>query len=387
MRRRTFAGVGRALVLDVLNPSPKVRLVVGYTESYLPPDDQRRAVSPAQVVGTTRVSFGAVGSGCARLVSPPVEPQAIGTSHILVLDFNRETTRSPNRLTGVEKLWGADLPRDRRMPTAHAREISAISEEEYAAFRPPEKLAAFPADLTHPHLEYSGLYEEGWVGKEFKVRLTQPAPDQEAVIRGQIPGGPQFDGFRTELTVLIDGAPAAVRSLGTGDFEMRVPTGGKTGPRWIECRFSRTLRLPDPDNRSVVAHLRFVGFEPRDEAKSRPPEKLAAFPADLSHPMLTAEGIAADGWVGKSCTAELWHAGEKREAVVRGEIPALAATFRTEVTLLVDGAEVARRVLAPARSSCAYRSPTGSPARGAWSAGSRRFNPSPPRTRGPSRFA
>ncbi len=345
--RRTFAGVGRSMVLDVLNPSPKVRLVVSYTETHQTPDGNNRVVAPAQVVGTTRVAFGAVGCGAARLVSPPVEPQVVGHSRILVLDFNRELVRNPNRLSGFEALWGSHLPRDRRMLSAHAREISAISEEEYAAFRPPERLAAFPADLAHPHLEYSGLYEEGWVAGEFKVRLTQPAPDQEAVIRGQVPGGPQFAGFRTELTVLIDGVPVSTHALGNGDFELRVPAGKQTGPRWIECRASRTTRLPPPDDRVAVAHIKFIGFEPKDESKARPPERLSTFPADLNHPKLTTVGIALDGWVGKSCTAGLWHAGAPREAVVRGDVPVLSPTFRTELTLTVDGAEVARRVLSP----------------------------------------
>jgi hypothetical protein len=345
-RHRTFAGVGRAVVLNVLNPAPKVRVLANYTAS-CQPDPLRRGVPPAQVVGTSRVPLGAVGGGSARLVSPPVVPQTIGPSHLLVLDFNTELVRNPNTLSGIEKLWGANLPRDRRMLAGHVRDISVISEEEYAAFRPPVALAKFPDDLANPQLEYSGFFEEGWVYKEFKVRLAQPAPGQEVVIRGQIPTLPGNEGFQTELTVLIDGAPVQKRLLRTGDFEVRAPTGAATGPRWIECRFSNSFRLPSPDGREAVAHVRFVGFEPTDVSKSRPPEKLATFPADLSHPMLQAAGIDLDGWVATTGKARLWFDGAGRDVAVRGNVPLIAGPFRTEMTVLLDGAEVAKRALAP----------------------------------------
>jgi hypothetical protein len=142
------------------------------------------------------------------------------------------------------------------------RDISVVSEEEYAAFRPPERVAKLPDDFTHPHLEYSGLYESGWAGKQFKVRLWQPGPGHEAVVRGMVPQiGADGAGFRTEVTVLIDGVESARQTLKPGDFEVRVPTEGAAAARWVECRFSHAQRLPAPDNRTATALVRFVGFE------------------------------------------------------------------------------------------------------------------------------
>ena len=345
LRKRTMAGVGHAMVLDVLSPSPRVRVLLDYTGSFKS-DPAARHVTPAAVVGDRRVSLGGVGRGAARLVSPPVAPQAAGGGHFLALDFGSATC-NPNRLGAVERLWGAELPRDRRLLAAHVRDISVISEEEYAAFRPPQQVTTFPDDLTHPHLEYSGLYEEGWVGREFKVRLTQPVPGQEAVVRGMIPQITPGAAFRTELTVRIDGEPVQKRVLSAGDFEVRVPGGATAGPRWIELRFSDDQILPAPDGRPAVALVKFIGFEPKDEAKSRPPENLAAFPADVGHPKLGQSGISADGWCEKAVAATLWQAGPGRDAVVRGQIPEVAgdSAFRTELTLLVDGTEVAKRTL------------------------------------------
>ena len=150
-------------------------------------------------------------------------------------------------MTCLETAWGNSLPRDLRLIATHLRVVSILSEEEYAAFRPPEKIEKFPDDLTRPDLEYSGMYEEGWAGKEFKVRLTQHAPERELVFRGQIPRLPGHEQFKTELTVLIDGHPVHKRALAPGDFEVRFPAGAETGPRWIEFRFSDALVLPSPD--------------------------------------------------------------------------------------------------------------------------------------------
>ena len=343
--RRSMAGVGKHLVFDVINPSPRVRVLLSYTASFHP-DTSHRTPPAVQIVGATRTTMTPVGDGAARLVSAPLAPQQLGASSVLALTFDAELFRNPNYLRGIERLWGAGLPRDRRHLTGNVRDVSVISEEEYAAFRPPAVLTKLPDDLTHPHLEYSGLYEHGWVSKTFKVRLTQPEPGHDAVVRGQIPTVPGREGFRTQLTVLLDGTPVETRTLGTGDFEIRVPAGAVSGPRWLECRFTEALALPAPDGRPAVALLRSVGFEPADVSKTRPPEHLSVFPADLSHPKLAAAGIDLDGWVGTAGRAHLWFAGPARDVVVRGNVPLIATPFRTEMTVLLDGAEVAKRALA-----------------------------------------
>jgi hypothetical protein len=363
-RKRTAAGVGRAVVVDVLNPAPRVRVLVSATGSFRA-DPAARGVPPVRVVGDRRVPLGAVGTGAARLVSPPLSPQAIGPGQYLVLEFG-EPARNPNRLPAAEQLWGTDLPRDRRWLSGHVRDISIITEEEYAAFRPPQAVAKFPNDLLHPHLEFSGFVEDGWAGAESKVRLTQPEPGMEAVIRGQIPGFPGNENFRTELTVFIDGRPVETRALKTGDFEVRAPAGDATGPRWVELRFSNSFRLPAPDGRVVAAHLRFVGFEPKNEALSRPPHSLAAFPADLAHPKLEHAGIYSDGWSEKTLRARLTQPTAGGEVVLRGRIPEVGgnAGFRTEAVLLLDGVEVARRELGP--GDFELRGPAGKTAQARW---------------------
>jgi hypothetical protein len=339
--QRTFAAVNRAVVLDVINPSPRVRVLVDYTAS-LKADPATRTLGGVAVIGDQRVGLAPVGSGAARLVSQPLSTQAVGPGRFLVVEFSAEPTRNPNRLSAAEALWGADYTRDRRRLTGHLRDISVLSEEDYAAFRPPESVARFPADLAHPHLEFSGFYEEGWLGPGARVRLTQADAALECVIRGMIPGLPGAEGFRTELTVLLDGTPVERRTLGPGDFEVRAPGAREAGPHWIELRFSRSQVLPAPDGRTATALVRFIGFEP---SRSPPPQQPSPFPS-VTDPNVQQAGGRPDGWTAR---AQLWQVAPNGVVVVRGQVPPVPgnAVARTELTVSVDGAAPARKELAP----------------------------------------
>jgi hypothetical protein len=362
--KRTFAGAGRAMLLEVLNPSPRVRVLVNHTGTTkaLPTS---RTVAPVQVIGDRRVALGAIGSGAARLVSPPLALQTVGSGQFLAIDFGPAMPLRPNDLASIERLWGAELPRDPRRLTGHLREVSVLSEQEYAAFRPPQAIAQFPSDLDHPHIEYSGFFETGWMGKEAKVRLSQTDANQECVVRGGVPGIPGAPGFRTELTVLLDGAPVERKILAPGDFEVRVPGPGP-GAHWIELRFSQTQVVPAPDGRELSAITRFIGFEPKNEALSRPPQQLSAFPADLAHPKLQQSGIHLDGWLDSTTRALLTQAAPGGSVVVRGQVPEIGGNggYRTELTVLVDGVEVARRELGP--GDFEVRAPAGKTAQARW---------------------
>ena len=69
----TMAGIGRYLLLRVINPSPTIRLSMWLSRSLSA--DRRSDLPDATVVGTTRVGFHLSGSGSARAVSDPVAPR------------------------------------------------------------------------------------------------------------------------------------------------------------------------------------------------------------------------------------------------------------------------------------------------------------------------
>jgi hypothetical protein len=141
------------------------------------------------------------------------------------------------------------------------RDISLVSEEEYARLAPPCALASFPGDLLHPDLEYSGIYENGWVAELAHCTLTHRGGSRLLVVRGQVPMLAGNRNFAQELTVLVDGRPVARRHLGLGDFEVRTEVTGPPGRQRVELHFAHCQHLPAPDNRPVAALLTWVGFE------------------------------------------------------------------------------------------------------------------------------
>jgi hypothetical protein len=254
---RAMAGCGDHLLFEVLRPSPRFRLLLDF-QTTVKGDGENR-LPPAAAVGARRESFPVVGRGSARCFSPPLEPQWIDGSAYVALDMQAEAGHVPDRRSGLMRLFGTDLPLDPRRMVAFLRDVSVVSEEEYARLRPPARLEHFPADLLHPDLEYSGVYEDGWLSEASFFRLTAPAGPAEVVVRGVVPLLAE-PAFRSELRVLVDGQEVARRQLGLGAFEVTAAVPPGPAARRVELRFSHFQRLPAGDGRPCAARLEAVGF-------------------------------------------------------------------------------------------------------------------------------
>jgi hypothetical protein len=259
----SMQGVGRHLLFHVVNPAPTFRVLLDFTATLRA---DRIAIPPACAVGAGRVAFPVCGHGSARVVSPPLAAQEVAGRPYVALDLGADGAPFPNGRSGLNRLWGSALPIDRRPLTAFARDISLLTEEEYRALTPPAAVGSFPDGLRDPGLEYSGLYEDGWVAEEARCTLRRPAGGAAVVVRGQLPG-PEADPEAAEgnhLEVRVGGRAVAAVDLKPGPFEVRGPLGsGAGGKEVVELRFARVWRLPNAkDRRFVAALLTSVGFEP-----------------------------------------------------------------------------------------------------------------------------
>ena len=155
------------------------------------------------------------------------------------------------------RLYGLDQVDDPRRFVGFARDISAISNEDYERLRPPAILEHFPADLSNPNLEYSGIYEDGWIS-ENSYAVLEASRRSHVELAGMVP---DIDDpvFRTEATVSVDGHEIAREMLGVGNFTL---SAGDVGPgrHRVSVRFSRREALPHGDRRIVVALLSRYGF-------------------------------------------------------------------------------------------------------------------------------
>lgn len=245
--------LGRDLTVQVINPSPRVRLVLAVS-SHMPVWEG--ALPRVTVDGSTLASADFVGRASGRIVTPPLVPNTEGAARLFRVRLDRANYRpwvpAPGA-TGVPQEHMAILCRD----------FSVVPEDVYARYTPPVSVAEFPKDLIDPLFEYSGLSEDGWTAEAVRVRLTCPRGQQFVELRGTVPDLDRSARFRTEATVLVDGTVVGTRELGCGEFALRFPApDGPSGPRVVECRFSHTQPLSPPDHRRAAALISFVGFAP-----------------------------------------------------------------------------------------------------------------------------
>lgn len=195
------------------------------------------------------------------MISPPLLPQQIAGRSFLALDMGMDGLPFPDERSGLMRLYGSAIHVDPRRLVAFARDISLLSEQDYARLSPPSSLSSFPRDLAHPDLEYSGIYEDGWTSEHASFTLTQAPLTSTLLLRASVPN--ITPNFQTHLTVSLDGRPIARRTLAPGPFELRVPaTPDARTParRRVELQFATPQRLPAPDRRLATILLSSIGF-------------------------------------------------------------------------------------------------------------------------------
>jgi hypothetical protein len=255
---QSMSGLGRHFLFQVVNPSPTVRLVVDMTASLT--SDGENQLPPAVAIGADRRAIPFVGRGSARVVSPPLRPQVIDGRSYVSLDMGTDGQRFPMAQVGLMRLFGNDIPMDRRRLVGFGRGISVISDDEYARLSAPMALGSFPGALNNPQLEYSGIYEDGWISDSAYVQLAQPSSASTFALRGSLPllSSPSET---TQVQVLVDGRELLRQAINPGEFQLVVPAPGGGGRRRIELHFDRLIRLGAPDNRPAAVRLTFLGFE------------------------------------------------------------------------------------------------------------------------------
>ena len=280
----TLAGFGRYALFTVLRPTSTVRVALEFTTSYTASPDRSYRLPPATAVGDTRAPFPVVGAGSARVFSPPLHPQMIGGHPYILLDMGKRGQFPVVRRPGVAGLWGKWVILDPRLLTSSVRDVSLISAAQFRRLHPPAALRRFPNDLADPDLEYSGIFEDGWVGTRSYAVLSSAHSNSLAVRLQALPRRGQH------LDVLLDGKTVASKTIAGGEVSFRVHVAPSEAPRRVELRFSGEVQLRAPDQRSAAARLEFLGF-------TTPPSTLQSIPSDLADPSLDYSGIFKDGWL------------------------------------------------------------------------------------------
>ncbi|HEY2584608.1 MAG TPA: hypothetical protein VGI81_02445 [Tepidisphaeraceae bacterium] len=337
LKGRTMAAVGRYLLFQVVNPSPAARLELDVTNSIIANGDDR--LPPAEAIGAGRGAFPMVGRGSARIFSPPLTPQVIDGYPFVAIDMGTEGDFLNYAPGGLMKLWGREVRLDNRQLTGFLRDVSLVSEAEYQALRAPAIVERFPEDLGDRTLEYSGFYEDGFVGERAWVALTPPTGIRRLIVEGRIPRT-NDPGFTTDAVLTVDGKELVRRTLGLDIFRLTAElaeSASNVSRHRIELSFSRAQHLPDPDNRPIAAQVLRIGFAPG-------PSSVTWSGGDPARLGVEYSGIYPDGWAGADGSIRLDQPAGATRLVIRGMVPRIDdADFKTNVVVKVDGKEVARK--------------------------------------------
>ncbi|MBA2741622.1 MAG: hypothetical protein H0U46_06380 [Actinobacteria bacterium] len=251
---RTFSGFGRYALLQIINPSRSVRLALDFTAT---PVVNERVLPPVAVVGSERARLPLMGSGSARVFSPPLRPKVIGGESYVVLDMGRRGQLPRVRRPGATGLWGKSVVLDPRLLTSYVRDVSLVDAREYSDLRPPTRIQSFPEDLTDTSLEYSGIYEDGWVDRQSYAHLAC-GPVGRLAIRALVPAGLEAQRLR----VLVNGHLVASRGVMPGSLSLNLPLPACSGRRKVELRWARAAPVAPTDLRRAAALLQSIAVEP-----------------------------------------------------------------------------------------------------------------------------
>jgi hypothetical protein len=330
------AAVGRYLLFKVSSPTKSVRLILDLTASIL--RDGSATLPPAVVVGENATPVGLMGHGAARVVSPPFSPLMVDGAAYVLLDLGVDAKLLNVPRTGLMKLYGTKVPIDYRRMVAFARQIRLIDADASDLQVVPSRLAKFPSDLANRDLEFSGIYEDGWLGNEGFVVLSSEKPGK-VVFRGLFPLGLGLDSVDLALTVK-GGAPIRKR-LEPGLFELEVPVG--SGRSRIGFQFSAIGRLPAGDDRPAVSLLSSVSIEPGD-ANSPEQPKSVNLPKVIEGVGVEAGGVFLDGWLGQKGFVVV-NSTQAGKAVLRGMVPGSIGLDNQDIQIANEAGDTVRMKL------------------------------------------
>jgi hypothetical protein len=326
-----FHGTGRYNLFRVVRPSEKVRVVVDFTRTPLG-GDRYNLPRAARIIGKEDYPIGFVGAGSARVVSPPIEPEYFEQQAYITLDFADQARPIIKRKTGLMTLWGEKFNLDDRRLVGFTRDVSLISEEDYQKLVRPSKIGEFPQDLSrYPGLEYSGMFEDGWVGPDSFFKLAPSHPGQVVYFKGYVPDTPEYRTRGLDLTISINDKPTEVVNLRAGEFTLTRLVREPAAVTTVRLQFSGAMPYGERDTRYLSAFVRELSIGELPDFSS--------FRAirNRSGEGFKLEGVDDDGWLGRTAKFEAPLFGEFKVLKLDLEMPGWAAVEQNRLTLSIDG--------------------------------------------------
>ena len=327
-----FHGTGRFNVFHIIHPSPDLRVMIDFTRTSL---GVGRTLLPAKaiVVGDDDYKIPFSGAGSSRVFTPIIKPEYYEGQAYITLDFGDPAEVINKKKTGLMRWYGLQYALDDRRLVGFTRDISVITDDQYRAMVRPSKITKFPDDLLeNKTLEYSGLYEDGWMGRDAYVKLAGSHTGQVLYFKGYIPDIARFKTNGVDATISINDKPTEVVNLKSGKFTLTRLIKDSSDVTSIAVHFSDAqIYQTERDNREVSAFV--------DEISIKDIPDFASFRdiANDAGERFAVSGIDNDGWIAKSAEFKAPSFDTFKVLKLDLEMPGWAPIASNDLTVSVDG--------------------------------------------------
>jgi hypothetical protein len=237
------------------------------------------------------------GNGAVNRIVGPIRPVMRDGAAYIAIDLAETPVQFAYERTGLQALYNTVVPFDSRKLVAYGRDISALSADDVRRLQRPAKLTRFPDDLLFARgLEFSGIYEDGWLSPQSEFVL-QGGPQAWARVRGFVPELPGAPLGRGRLRMTLPGGVVEVPAP-VGSFDWLVPVGSTDGSARLAFTFTAHTALPNGDDRPVGGKLEWLEIFP-----SLPTYTFNFGQTTSSR--LAANGVDQDGWFARTATIQL----------------------------------------------------------------------------------
>lgn len=334
-----FHGTGRYNMFRVLNPTDNIRVMVDFTRT--PLGGERYGLpAKAVVIGEDDYPLGFVGSGSARVVSPIIKPEIFEQQSYLTIDFADKALPIAKRKTGLMSLWGEKFNLDDRRLVGFTRDISLITDEEYRKLERPTKITQFPQDLSrYPGLEYSGMFEDGWVGPESFFKLAGSHPGQVLTFRGYVPDTPEYRARGLDLTISLNDYPTEIVNLRAGEFTLTRLIREPAAITTVRLSFSGSMPYGEQDTRHLSAFVREISLGDLPDLVSFRSIK------NRQGDGFALEGVDEDGWINRTAKFDAPVFDEFKVLKIDLEMPGWSPLANNPLDVAINGRPYSAQVV------------------------------------------
>jgi hypothetical protein len=331
-----FNAIGRYMLLRIENPSAKVYLRIAATRTFI---TGHTAWSPKALVhGATDIPLNAFGDGAFNLFIGPIAPQPFEGANYLAIDFAEMPRQLKDKRPGLKALYNSKVPLDYRRLIGWARDVSAVSEEEYASMPRPREISNFPDDLALAHgLEFTGAFEDGWLSSHAKFVVAGAKRGEFLRIRALVPELKGTAMGRGAMQVAINGTSVCSLPAPLGTFDWLIPVPSPGAVTSVDLRFTGTALLPKPDERPVGAQLQYLGIVDVGS-------KLEFNFDGQTGPKLAAPGIDPDGWAAANAQIVVPALSAASDVTLTLEYPDWGGAKAATLDVSADGTPVTKSI-------------------------------------------